>query len=90
MLFLVASLACTLFYFVAPASTSWLQQTYGQIAISFASLAVLSPLIFEAAPKLRGLGQKFSVPRAIRDIALLGFVVSAVLNNLNTSSVKNA
>lgn len=79
MLFLIASLACALFYFIAPASTPWLHQTYDQIAVSFVALAVLSTLMFIAVPRPKRFGRKFAVPRGIRDIALLGFMVSIII-----------
>ena len=75
-LFLLASLAWALFYFIAPAPTPWLHRTYGQIAVSFAALAVLSSLMFVAVPRPRRFSRKFAVPRAIRDIALIVFIVS--------------
>lgn len=78
-LFLLASFACALFYFITPASTPWLHQTYGQTAMSFAALAVLSTLMSVVVPRPRRLGRKFALPRAISNIALLGFMVSVII-----------
>jgi len=79
MLFLVASLACALFYFIAPVSTPWLHQTYGQIAVSFVALAVLSSLLFVAASRLSRVRRKSVVSLTIKDIALLSFVASVIV-----------
>jgi hypothetical protein len=76
--FFAASLASALFYFITPASTPWLHQTIGQVAVSFVALAVLCSFMFTYVPTTSRLNRKFAVPRAIRRIALLGFFVSAI------------
>jgi hypothetical protein len=77
-LFLVASFTCALFYFIAPTSTPWLHQTYGQIAVSFAALTVLFSLMFVAVPRLRRFDRKYAVSHTIRVISLISFMVSVI------------
>lgn len=77
--FLIVSLTFALFYFIAPVSTPWLHQTYSQIAISFAALAILSFLVFVDVPTPKRFYRKFAVPSMIRGIALLGSVVSTII-----------
>lgn len=76
--FLAASLVCAFLYFVASTSVLWLHQTYGQIAVSFAALVILSSFHARRCPKPKKSGRKFLLPRAIRDIVLLGFVASVI------------
>jgi hypothetical protein len=78
MLFLVASLACTLVYFTTPALTLWLHQTIEQIAVSFLALAVLSAFMVPVIARTRRFDRKVAVPNAIKAIALIGFVVSTI------------
>ncbi len=77
--FLIVSLTFALFYFIAPFSTPWLHQTYSQIAISFAALAIMSFLMFVTVPTPKMFCQKFVEPRVIRGIALLGSILSTII-----------
>ena len=72
----MASFASAIFYLMTPASTTWLHQTYSQIAISFATLAVIASLILAAGPRPEPIGRNFTLHGAIRVVALLGFMLS--------------
>jgi hypothetical protein len=78
-LFLLASLACTIVYFMIPVSNLWLHLTIYQIAISFIALAVLSIFISPVVRKLRRFDQKFAVPNRYKFIARIGFGVAVVV-----------
>jgi hypothetical protein len=77
--FLGASLVCAFLYLVSSSSVLWLRQAYGQIAVSFAALVILSSFHAHRCLKPKKFGRKFLMPRAIRDIVLLGFVASIIM-----------
>jgi len=77
--FLTASLVCAFLYFAASTSDLWLHQTYGQIAVSFAALVILSSFDARSFLKPTKGGRKFLLSRATRDVVLLGFAASVIL-----------